>query len=198
MNILAQGAEAIIFKNEDGDIVKERIPKKYRLAIIDEKLRKTRTRREAKIIQKITALGIPAPKLKNADDINMRITMENIQGTVLKDCLHTNTENFGQEIGKKIGLMHANNIIHGDLTTSNMILNKEITFIDFGLSFLSQKEEDKAVDLHALKQALQSKHHTIAEQCFNTIIQGYKETNPNSDSIFKRLEKVEQRGRNKK
>ena len=88
-------------------------------------------------------------------------------------------------------------IIHGDLTTSNMILEKEIKFIDFGLSFFSTKDEDKAVDLHLFRQALESRHHTMWEKCFEAALKGYRLGNVDYSSVLTRLEKVESRGRNK-
>lgn len=197
MQIIAKGAEATLTRI-DNTVVKERVAKTYRLAVLDNKLRQSRTRRETKILEKLFALGIPAPKLLKTDDKTMRITMEHIQGKLLKDMLHEQSEKFGYEIGCIIGKLHANNIIHGDLTTSNMILADKITLIDFGLSFVSLKQEDKAVDLHLLRQALQSKHHDIHEQCFTAVLQGYHETNPEAKNVIQQLEKVEKRGRNKK
>ena len=105
--------------------------------------------------------------------------------------------NLVKEIGEKIAVLHNNHIIHGDLTTSNMIFNEEVYFIDFGLSFFSHKIEDKAVDLHLLKQALESKHYKIWEKAFKTALETYKKNAENSDEILKRLEKVEKRGRYK-
>ncbi|MBU4493256.1 MAG: Kae1-associated serine/threonine protein kinase, partial [Nanoarchaeota archaeon] len=116
----------------------------------------------------------------------------------LRDALNnTNCVKLCKELGKKIAILHNNNIIHGDLTTSNMILNNEIYFIDFGLSFFSDKTEDKAVDIHLLRQALESKHHEIFKNAFKAVLSGYKIKNPDYNIIIKRLEKVEARGRYK-
>ena len=98
-----------------------------------------------------------------------------------------------KDLGKKIRLMHDNNIVHGDLTTSNMmLLDNKVYFIDFGLSQVSTKNEDKAVDLHLLKQALESKHYKIWEACFKVIAKAY-----GHKEILNRLEKVESRGKYK-
>ena len=79
-----------------------------------------------------------------------------------------------------------------------MILSKEnkIFFIDFGLSFFSDKTEDKAVDLHLLKKALESKHYKIFEECFKAALEGYKKSD-NYEAIIKRFQIVEKRGRYK-
>lgn len=197
MQKIAQGAEAVI--HSDGAVVvKHRFEKSYRHPEIDAGLRKYRTRRESKVIEKLAEIGFPGPKLIQMDDREMKIAMNHVPGVLVKEVLQKNHKKLSREIGRKVARLHTNNIIHGDLTTSNMILGKEIHFIDFGLSFFSDKEEDKAVDLHLLKQALESKHYQIFEECFRGVVEGYSEKYDEADKILKRLEIVESRGRNKK
>ena len=191
-----KGAEATIFR-EENIILKQRVEKGYRLKEIDEKLRKFRTRREAKVLNKLEEINFPAPRIHSMCDKAMELRMEMVQGNKIRDVLYQDPLALSEEIGKKIGILHTNNIIHGDLTTSNMILANEIKFIDFGLSFFSNKEEDKAVDLHLLRQALESKHYDIWQKCFEAAIKGYKQTYPEHTLVLDRLEKVESRGRNK-
>ncbi|MEM4248320.1 MAG: KEOPS complex kinase/ATPase Bud32 [Candidatus Nanoarchaeia archaeon] len=196
IKVIDSGAEAEILL-DGSSVVKSRVKKGYRINEIDEKLRKFRTRREAKVLSKLQKINFPAPKLFDIDDSRMRIGMEFVEGSRLRDVLYKNPLEFSREIGRKIGVLHSNGIIHGDLTTSNMILDREIKFIDFGLSFFSDKTEDKAVDLHLLRQALESKHHTIWEECFKAALEGYKESYPEHSAVLDRLQKVEARGRNK-
>ncbi len=191
---LSQGAEAIIYKKDN--IIKDRIKKNYRIKEKDERLRTYRTRREAKILDKLKGI-IPVPKLIKVDDKKKIIEMEEIKGSKVRDVLEmSDYEELSKEIGEKIAIMHNNNIIHGDLTTSNMIQSNEIYFIDFGLSFFSHKIEDKAVDLHLLKQALESKHYKIFEECFRAALEGYRKAD-DYEAIMKRFEQVEKRGRYK-
>lgn len=195
-NLMYQGAEAKLFL-EDEKVIKDRFEKDYRIKEIDVRLRKFRTRRESKIFNKLSTIDFPSPRLIKSDD-KEKIIMEFIKGPKVRDILEKeNYIKLSEEIGKKIAILHNNNIIHGDLTTSNMILNKEIYFIDFGLSFFSHKIEDKAVDLHLLKQALESKHYKIWEKCFRAALEGYKKEGKDSSDVLKRLEKVEKRGRYK-
>ncbi len=239
MKTLSQGAEAII--ETDGKIViKKRIPKEYRHPDLDNELRKFRTRREAKILVTLAKSNFPTAKLFKMSDKDMQITMQFLAGPQVKEVLHTNPEKYGKEIGSLLARLHKQNIIHGDLTTSNMILvekkdgtkdlNEEkinekgiteikkvdskiidskkdklqkkkniqenIHFIDFGLSFTSTRMEDKAVDLHVLKQALESKHYKIFEKCYKSVLQGYTEYSEYKE-VIKRLEIVESRGRNR-
>ncbi len=224
--ILARGAEAVIIK-KDNLVIKNRIPKSYRLPIIDEKLRKLRTRSEAKIIEKLQKV-IPVPKLIKMDEKTKELEIEFINGKKLSDYLENlEYQKICKQIGHNLAKIHDSGIIHGDLTTSNMIYveknkkvkegnkikNKDLKnqsennkdnsrsegkvyFIDFGLGFHSDKIEDKAVDLHLIKEALEAKHPSIYEQAFKAVLEGYKISKTHS-TILKQLEKVEKRGRYK-
>lgn len=184
--ILKQGAEAIIIK-EDNNVIKRRIEKGYRIKEIDRKLRKYRTRSEAKILSKLSNV----PKVYSIN--NFEIKMDFIDGDLLKDVFYkVDRKKICKEIGEFIRKMHDQGIIHGDITTSNIILkDNKLYFIDFGLGFFSDKIEDKAVDLHLLRQALNSKHYQY-EDCFDWILKAY-----NDKEVENRLEKVEKRGRYK-
>ena len=196
MKLISQGAEAKIFLDEN-KIIKNRFRKKYRIKQIDDSLRQFRTRREAKVLTKLPE-GVKGPKLIKMDDDDMEIIMEYIPGKKVRDILDEHIE-LSPVIGEKLAIMHNNHIIHGDLTTSNMIFyNEEIYFIDFGLSFFSHKIEDKAVDLHLLKQALESKHHKIFKKSFDLVLKSYKQKIKNPKDIMQRFRKVERRGRYKK
>ena len=201
MEVIAQGAEAILRK-ENGKLVKERIKKFYRIDEIDKKLRKYRTRYEAKLIERSSKL-ISVPRILNVNEDKAVIEMEFIEGKKISDVLDKLPENERKKILKTIGnnvaILHNNNIIHGDLTTSNMILkDEEIYFIDFGLGFVSNKTEDKAVDIHLLKQALESKHYQHFEESYHHFLEGYKEKSQNFNEVLERLKQVEKRGRYKR
>ena len=126
--------------------------------------------------------------------------MDFIKGKKLSKYLDNFSEKKALEICKKVGQeiakIHQVNIIHGDLTTSNMIYQDDKVFlIDFGLSFNSTRAEDKAVDFHLLREALESKHFKRWQIYFQKVLEGYKWSN--SSTVIKQLEKVEQRGRYK-
>jgi TP53 regulating kinase-like protein len=200
MKLIAQGAEAKIFQ-DDSIIIKERVSKTYRIKELDDKIRKQRTRREVSILERAYKL-IPVPKLISHSEKDYKIKMELIKGKKLADTL----DNFQQpirlkickKIGEQIAILHNNNIIHGDLTTSNMILTSDsLYFIDFGLSFIDQRIEHKAVDLHLIKQALESKHYRHFESSFKAVLEGYKSQSNSFKEVILQLEKVEGRGRYK-
>lgn len=199
--IIQRGAEAVLIQK--GNLVlKRRIAKGYRLKELDEKLRKTRTRGEVKILEKALKLGINVPHVEKVNEKEKEIDMEFISGLKLSESLDEmkNWKEVCLEIGKNIAKLHDAGIIHGDLTTSNMIWNekeRKIYFIDFGLGFHSNSAEDKAVDLHLIKQALEAKHFAKWQDYFNVIVESYQKNSVHAQEVLKRFEKVERRGRYK-
>ena len=197
MKPIAQGAEARLFKAGD-TVIKDRFAKTYRHSELDNKLRKSRTKKEAKVLIKMKELNIPSSEYISHDEKEMKIEMKFVDGKVLKNIFNQDFEKHSKLIGKNIALMHKNGLIHGDLTTSNMILKDYIIhFIDFGLSFNSDKAEDKAVDLHLLKQALESKHFEVFEKAFEIALDEYSKHYEKASEVIKRLNIVEKRGRYK-
>ena len=223
MKLISQGAEAKIYltKNSNAEqlVAKERIPKGYRHKQLDEQIRKRRTKSEAKILTKALALNINVPQVLNTDKHSIHLQF--IEGDRLSETLNSYPKKkqfkIMQQIGEQVALLHKNNIIHGDLTTSNTILhslptsseanfkrselqakrtsseaNYQVYLIDFGLGFISTKIEDKAVDLHLIKQALEAKHFQNHKDLFKQFLKTYKDK-----EVIKRLEIVEKRGRYK-
>lgn len=192
---IAQGAEAILYKT-NGEVIKDRISKAYRIKQIDDVLRKRRTKLEANLLSKAARVGVPVPGVINIEKTKLKF--EFIDGIKVRDWLdikHPKTKiiELCREIGKSVAKLHNANIIHGDLTTSNMIKKKaKVYFIDFGLGATSQRIEDKAVDLHLFKECLVSKHHKIWKFCWNAFTKSYKNL-----PVIDRLKQVEQRGRYK-
>lgn len=203
MKLIAQGAEAKLFK-DNAAIIKERLAKAYRHPELDEALRQFRTRREAKVLQKLEELRFPAPHLREFSDKRMSMVMDFVPGETLKEVLKQKEDDFqhlAKEVGERIGKLHRADIIHNDLTTSNMIRHQEteeVNFIDFGLSFFSEKAEDKAVDLFLLDRALETTHADLYPELFEQVLEGYQEDNPQAKEVINRLEIVRKRGRNKK
>lgn len=199
MKKLAQGAEATLFLHE-GSVLKERRVKSYRHPAIDAELRKLRTRHEAKVLGKLQGIGFPAPRVVQVDEEAGQLVIEFVDGALVRDVFDKRYTELAAEIGKKVAQLHTNDIIHGDLTTSNMILSKAtegIFFIDFGLSFFSQKVEDRAVDLHLLDRALESKHFSVYPACMEIVLENYKRHYKEADAVLQRYKAVQRRGRYK-
>jgi Kae1-associated kinase Bud32 len=186
-------------------ITKERVAKSYRHPSLDIQIRTRRTKSEAKLLTKALEAGIQVPKVLNLNNRGIpkdkfNLEVEYIDGDRLSETLHSYPKEkqfkVMEQIGKQVAKLHENNIIHGDLTTSNTILKGDKVFlIDFGLGFISSKIEDKAVDLHLIKQALEAKHYQNNDNLFNHFKRGYKWIE--ADKILERLEVVEKRGRYK-
>ena len=192
--IIQQGAEAII-SLKDNKINKHRVKKGYRIPELDNKLRVRRTKSEAKIINKLLNI-INVPKIIKTDKEN--IIMQYIDGKKLSEHLEKlDYKEISKKIGESLTKLHNQDIIHGDLTTSNMIYKtNKLYLIDFGLGFHSHKIEDKAVDLHLIQQALNAKHYEIAEECFKIILKNYKPEK--YKLIIERISVIASRGRYKK
>ncbi len=191
MKEIARGAEAIIYKDKEM-VVKKRVSKGYRHPELDAELIKARTKREAKFIHD---LPIPGPQLHQVDANT--ITMDFIPGEKVAEVLDEQPE-LADKIGEHLSTLHDKNMIHGDLTTSNMILQEdgELAFIDFGLSFYSDKVEDKAVDIHLFKEALESKHFRVEHKAYRAFLKGYRKSK-HAKEVLERRKEVEKRGRHK-
>jgi len=195
MELIYQGAEAKVWR--DGDrIIKERIQKKYRLPALDEKIRRERTRREANLLSTAKRAGVKTPLIFEVN--SFRIIMQFIDGKKVSEILD---ENLGlcKEIGKNVAKLHKANIVHGDLTTSNIILKEnELFFIDFGLGFFSKDEEEKGSDLVTLYHCLKSGHSKTFPKNWELFLEGYGEgfdLKEEAERIIERFKKILSRAR---
>ena len=149
--LIYKGAEGNLYRTKEG-ILKERISKKYRIQPIDVHLRKTRTRHEAKILEKLNGAGLPVPKVLKSSEREFKIVLEDLKGETLKAVLEAAGEREASEHARKIGglirRIHDLDVVHNDLTTSNMLYDgKNIYLIDCGLGYHTKRLEDKAMDL---------------------------------------------------
>ena len=201
--IIYQGAEAkiCVSKYMNFDVVKKRrIKKGYRIKQIDNSLISTRTKEETKLMTEARQAGVSIPIIYDVDLQNGIITMEYLKGKRIKDILNFIDEKERMYICKKIGesiaKFHNNNIIHGDITTSNMILlDDKIHFFDFGLGEINSEVEAKGVDLHVLMEAIESTHSKYSN-CFKYVLEGYKkELKQDANQIIKKIQDIVKRGR---
>lgn len=194
MSELARGAEAVLTR--DGDVVrKERVPKRYRHPALDERLRSDRTEREARLLEKARKAGVTVPGVEAVDDAT--ITMRYVDGVPLRDRLPDALDRC-IDVGRDVARLHARNVIHGDLTTSNILVaDGALVFIDFGLGFHSDRVEDRATDLHLLEEVFDATHTAIAGEAMANVWTGYEEVAEGADRVRDRYEEVEARGRYK-
>ncbi|MGP3668190.1 MAG: KEOPS complex kinase/ATPase Bud32 [Candidatus Bathyarchaeota archaeon] len=207
MVLLRKGAEANIYLASFMGfkvVVKRRIPKLYRIREVDYKVREYRTIHEARLLSEVKKFGVPTPAIYFVDRENFDIIMEYIEGVRLKDYLQNirevkNLKETCFKFGYLIGKLHKNGIIHGDLTTSNVILTEKMKMflVDFGLGFYSENIETQGIDLHLLKQVFEGFHHNVATECFKAVLNGYGKVvgNRRREVIEKKLKEIKSRGR---
>ena len=201
MKLLKKGAEADIYLtqwNNSHAILKIRKTKQYRNPILDEKIRKQRTIKESQAISEVKSFGIPTPLIYYVNLKKSSIIMQEIPGTPVHDLPDSKIIELSKEIGKLVGIMHKNGIMHGDLTTSNFILYRnKVYVIDFGLSQKTIKYEDHAVDLRLIKEILNSAHAKIMGSAWKNFLSGYKSVvgTVNYVKIIHLVSDIESRGR---
>lgn len=212
--VLRKGAEAILVKGEwlgREALFKVRTRKAYRIPQIDDKIRAERTVTEARILASLLDAGIPVPGLLDVHLKDATIVMELVRGARLKDVvapLRGKLARIFARIGAAVARMHGLDIIHGDITTSNIIYESALDsddiafrFIDFGLARHTSSVEDKSVDIHLFKRVITSTHAGDFERLFPPFMDGYKahlEQHGRSGDfkkIERRLEQIETRGR---
>jgi TP53 regulating kinase-like protein len=193
---LFKGAESNIYLTKWYDkkaISKIRIPKIYRHRMLDDDLRRRRTISESKMIMLAKEFGLRTPYIYFVDPFRAEIIMEFISGTRASKVL---TSSICNEIGRFVSTLHLFNIIHGDLTPANFIVNRKITMIDMGLSFHSTRREDKAMDIRLFKEILKSTYHRNCSEFFGDFLDGYKSVNSKElEKILQRIDEIETRKR---
>jgi TP53 regulating kinase-like protein len=178
MILIKKGAEGDLYLtdwNNKKAILKIRKQKNYRNSDLDHRIRKQRTIRESEIISDVKSFGIYSPLVYFVDIKNCVILMQHISGTLVHKLPKSRLITICKKIGKIVGIMHKNGIMHGDLTTSNFILsNGKIFVIDFGLAIRTTKPEDHAVDLRLFKEILNSAHASEMNKAWTNFLDGYK------------------------
>jgi TP53 regulating kinase-like protein len=204
--LLKKGAEASLFLadwHERRVIIKVRIPKKYRPPELDLQIRSYRTVHEPQLMHEAKAAGVATPLIYMVNVPQSTIIMEYIEGQQVKQLLNktskTQRHDLCVKIGESIAQLHSHGLIHGDLTTSNMILNPQdkLYFVDFGLGEKNSELEAQGVDLHLLKRALQSTHYQFWEECLQSVLSGYTSIfgiEP-ADKVYEKIREIERRGR---
>lgn len=202
--LLSQGAEARIWRKENV-ICKERFPKKYRHPDLDKLLTKRRGRGEARLLQKCKVHNIPVPNVHSGNDNDNCIYMDYIDGISVRQHIpkisKEQQDRVAKEIGELVAMLHNAGICHGDLTTSNMMIqNNTIHLIDFGLAKSNTASEERAVDLYVLERALNSTHPELPNNFMERVCEAYqakchRPAKKNQQEVLRRLEQVRQRGR---
>uniref|UniRef100_A0A671PSX3 non-specific serine/threonine protein kinase n=1 Tax=Sinocyclocheilus anshuiensis TaxID=1608454 RepID=A0A671PSX3_9TELE len=189
----------------------KRFPKLYCHPEVDEKLTRRRATQEVRSILRCRRAGINAPVVYFVDYTTHCIFLEDIIHSVsVRDHIASaqaseqnpqHLQTLADKIGEILAQMHDEDVIHGDLTTSNMLLvsgaedqNMKLVLIDFGLSYISALPEDKGVDLYVLEKAFLSTHPKT-ETLFERLLKSYTASSKKSSAVIKKLDEVRLRGR---
>jgi TP53 regulating kinase-like protein len=232
-NCAKQGAEGKVYERlflGRPAICKERFAKKYRHPSLDTKLRQTRMLQEARCLVACSRKGIDVPQVYFVDEHTMTLYIERIDGWTVKEYLNLHADDdekwtqVAVAIGTAVATMHDAGIVHGDLTTSNMMIRRSVvgeddgssssssssgetksnnspqlslTLIDFGLGSQSvTNPEDRAVDLYVLERAMASTHPGSETRLVPVVIDAYRKACDRGH--FKTMDKLaaeRQRGR---
>ncbi|MCC6022135.1 MAG: Kae1-associated kinase Bud32 [Desulfurococcaceae archaeon] len=204
--LIASGAEANLYRGRFlgyDVVVKHRVSKPYRDVKLDLMIRRDRTLTEAKIMLLAMSLGVRVPTVLYVDLENSIIVMEYVEGVLLRDYIGLVDEGvrraYLELLGVYVGKLHKNDITHGDLTTSNVIVssNGSLYIIDFGLSKISNDVEDKAVDIHLLMRSFESIHYNMSKELLTYFLRGYRSVlSPNEvNDILNTVKEIRLRGR---
>jgi TP53 regulating kinase-like protein len=200
--LIKKGAEADILLGDWHSILsifKVRKRRSYMLPELDEALRHQRTIREAELIKEAKELNVPTPRLYFVNLKDSTIIMEYVKGNSLKSMLDKKTEApfWFKQVGIKLGNLHEGGIIHGDPTPGNFIIsNRKLITLDFGLSFRSLKIEDRAVDLHLMKEVLAGCCPAEFLNYYNNFLAGYTMSmGDHANEVIRHVQTIERRGR---
>lgn len=207
VKLLYRGAEADVFKGEwcgQPAVYKVRKPLRYRLPELDTMIRSQRTTREAQIIHQCKLAGVSAPYVFYLSPPDALLVMQYLEGERLKTLLSrarlpaSRVKALGWEFGRSIGRLHASGIMHGDLTTSNVIVDGDaLSLIDFGLAIRSNRLEDHAVDLRLIKETMTGAHTGVSKAFMQALLDGYSSAvgTERAKAASGKLTEIERRGR---
>lgn len=199
---IGRGAEATVFRTEflgRDAVVKVRTPKGYRVPALDERIRRSRIRAEARLIRDARLSGLRTPIIYDVDLTECSITMEDIRGITVKKYLDEHPEDavrVCQEIGRDVAKLHNAHLSHGDLTTSNMILLPDgtICFIDFSMGNSMVELEDIGVDMRLLERAFNSAHPKLTA-AYAELIKAYCQEKTDAQQVLDKVQEIKDRGR---
>jgi len=206
-----QGAEARLYATTFLDqkaVVKERFSKKYRHPDLDIKLTSDRHKAEARALLKCKQIGVACPTLYMADQEQHLLIMQQLEGKTAREAVDQGIADgdvkqlsrIAKLIGSTVAKLHQNHLIHGDITTSNLLIQEDgestkLAVIDFGLSFQEGVAEDKGVDLYVLERAFLSTHPNT-EKLFAEVLEAYSaDAGAASTEVLKKFEEIRMRGR---
>jgi TP53 regulating kinase-like protein len=204
MTLIRKGAEAELYRGDWlglAAVFKRRVVKSYRNPDLDRYIRSSRTSLEAKLLSDSRKVGVPTPVVYFVDMGNTEIVMSYIDGVPLKSLISQMDdkalERAFEFVGEAVGKLHLGGLVHGDLTTSNILVREgKIFFIDFGLGGYEESLEARGVDLHLMRRTLESSHYPYSERAYSSFVRGYRRIwGAEAEQILHRVGEIRRRGR---
>lgn len=205
IRLLRKGAEACLYRDSylGFEVIrKQRDPKPYRPPELDKEIRVGRTLLEGRLLSDAKKSGVPTPAVFQVDIPAATLVMEYIEGTILRDSLELTSERgilaSFRRLGQYVALLHNGELVHGDLTTSNVIVDgdNQLHIIDFGLGEYSPELEARGVDLHLLLRTLESSHSELTDACWRPFLEGYRHYfSGDFESVVIKVREIRRRGR---
>jgi Kae1-associated kinase Bud32 len=202
--LIKKGAEAELYRGTwlgYDAVFKRRVRKEYRNPDLDLFIRGSRTSLESKLLAEARRNGVPTPVVFFIDLQSFEIIMSYVPGSPIKNVIPCMADAEVQqrftEIGEMVGRMHKGGLVHGDLTTSNIIVDgKKVFFIDFGLGERTVELEARGVDIHLMRRALESSHHRVSKIAYASFIGGYSRImGKAAEDVLARVDAIRRRGR---
>lgn len=206
LTLLYRGAEADLFTFEMGPwkaVLKKRVRKGYRAIELDKRIRTERTSREALAMHAVKCLGVRAPTLLEINPNECSIIMTYVHGTSARSALDStsppDSKSILTDLGRQVGLLHGGDIVHGDLTTSNIIIDSGLRthMLDFGMSSHTSEGEAMGADLHLLERSIATSHTSETRASIRAFLKGYAESvgAARARAVFKKASTIARRGR---
>ena len=202
---LHRGAEADLFISQMSPwkvVVKRRVRKTYRNEQLDAGIRKERTVKESSVIHESKLAGARTPSILGLDLDHFSIIMTFIEGSLARNVVDgmsgRERNSLLEELGRQVGYLHSAGIVHGDLTTSNIILSSDARpfLIDFGMAGRSLEPEDFGTDLHLLQRSLAATHTLEPVSSLKRVAKGYRETvGRDAEPNLRKAAEIGRRGR---
>lgn len=198
--VIRVGAEAVIKEMSWKGlrlVAKHRVPKRYRTAEIDERVRRSRTLHEAKILSHLSENGQPVPLVLFIDLANSIIYMQFLEGVELRS--HHRPLRYAERLGEIVASMHSMDVVHGDLTLANILAGEDtgLWLVDFGLSAFNADLEEKAVDIHLLERSAASAFPDKPREFMHLFLRGYSRVvgHEKTAEILEKVKEIRGRGR---
>ena len=186
------GAEATVDVGET--VRKRRTPRAYRHPDLDERLRRERTRGEARLLNRARRAGVPTPLVRDIDLEATALTLQRVGDAELRADV---TPARVRQVATYLARLHDAGIVHGDPTTRNVRVwtdtrGDPVVLIDFGLGYHSDHPEDHAMDLQVLRGSLRGTE-ADADPLVTAVVEAYRAAG--DPAVLDRLREIEQRGR---